>query len=99
MNDYYLRFESEAAMRQAFGSVDEEIAGATATMHPLVAGMAVDIVGLIMEPTGETTMQDGLPVPVTRELPGWHVNLRGEALPEGLAQALVSPAKPRRVWA
>lgn len=97
--DYYLKFPDEAAMLDAFGTTSIETGHGTVTTHPLVQHMAVDIIGTIYEQTGEVQTVDGMDVPVYAPLDGWHVNLRGDALPPGLEQYIVNPTNPRRVWA
>lgn len=97
--DYYLKFENEAAMRAAFGSVTTDGPFGPHTAHPLVEGLALDIVGEIHQPTGDFEIVDGLEVPVFADLTGWHVNLRGEELPEDLVPFRIYPQNPRRVWA
>jgi hypothetical protein len=104
--DKYLSFESEAAAKAVLyrieGAVDADPEqGIEASEGTEVANYAnIDTVGIIYKPTGETTEQDGMDVPVMAALPGWHVNVR---LNEGEdAQALeafaVAPRKPARVW-
>ena len=102
--DYYLRFPDEASMKAAFGTTEDKTDHGTIVTHPVVAHMAVDIVGLIYAPTGETHKILGpggeeIDAPVMAPLEGWHVNLRGEALPEHLLAFVVEPQNPARVWA
>ena len=101
--DYYLKLIDEAAMKKAFGTVETDTPYGLNIVHPLVQHMAVDIVGVIYEDTGKKqTVEfngDKMTVPVMAPLPGWHVNLRGAALPQELEQYRVEPKNPRRVWA
>ena len=101
--DYYLKFNDEAAMKAAFGTVETDTPFGMDAVHPLVQRMAVDIVGALYEDTGKKqTVEfngDKLTVPVMAPLEGWHVNLRGDALPQELEQYRVEPKNPRRVWA
>ena len=103
--DYYLKFESESESDAALGKAmtlgpgDVEI-----VTYAAVAGMCLDIIGLIYEPTGETCKilgPDGgeIDVPGMAPLEGWHVNLRGDSLPDGLVKYAITPTNPRRVWA
>jgi hypothetical protein len=65
-------------------------------------GYALDIVGQIIQPTGETTLVDGVEVPAMAPIPGWHANVRlnGTILPEALVPFVIpTPNNPRRVWA
>jgi len=65
---------------------------------------ALDIIGHIFEPTGVTLVDaDDIPYPEMAQVDGWHVNLRlrGEARrqdAEALAEFIVEPATPYRVW-
>ena len=102
--DYYLHFPDEASMKVAFGTTESNTDHGTIVSHPAVSHMAVDIIGLIYEPTGETykiLVPDGgeIDASVMAPLEGWHVNLRGDSLPEGLEQYTINPTNPRRVWA
>jgi hypothetical protein len=60
--------------------------------------VAVDVVGVIYKPTGETVMTEGFEVPLMAAIPGWHVNVITETeLPE-LVPFTVVPNNPVRVW-
>ncbi|GAO72665.1 hypothetical protein [Comamonas sp. E6] len=85
----FLRFESEAAAREVFGL--HFVDGAWPAYF---ATAAVDVVGLVMRPTGE--MVDG--VPVMAAVPGWHINL-SERVPELEPYEVEAPATPDRVFA
>ena len=72
-------------------------------------GVALDRVGVIQEPTGETetvTVGEGEDAvtyerPVYAALPGYHVNIRlrsGELPPELAALQIPAPATPHVVW-
>ena len=102
--DYYLRFPDEASMKAAFDTIESNTDHGAIVSHPVVSHMAVDIIGLIYDPTGETCKiigPDGgeIDASVMAPLEGWHVNLRGDSLPDGLEQYIVNPTNPRRVWA
>jgi hypothetical protein len=63
---------------------------------------ALDVVGTIYRPTGETTTVDGLTVPVMAPIPGWHVNVRvlsGDPVPASFLPFEVFPATPERDFA
>ena len=97
--DYYLKLIDEAAMKKAFGTVETDTPYGLNVVHPLVQHMAVDIVGVIYAETGEMETYEEMTTPVMAPLEGWHVNLRGDALPQELEQFAVEPHNPRRVWA
>ena len=119
--DFYIRLPSEADMPTALAAfyrqdsttvVDPE----TGEEHVQLEGepylvstthdYAIDLVGVIYEPTGETLTDDeGNEWPETAPLDGWHLNIRllndtmreeTEALD---AQYGVTPNSPSRVWA
>jgi hypothetical protein len=86
--DYYLAFPDQAA-------ADSVLYGAEDT--PNYAN--IDIIGVIYKPTGKTTQQDGVDVPVMAALPGWHVNVRVVGEDDTALQPFaVTPATPMRVW-
>jgi hypothetical protein len=67
---------------------------------------AIDLVGVIYEPTGETlTDAEGNEYPATAPLDGWHLNIR--LLNDTMRAAVeaidatygVTPISPSRVWA
>lgn len=99
MIDLYLKAGSEpeltSALMAAGFSVDEE---SGALYHP---DAALDVIGTIYQPTGETSLVDGQEVPVMAPVSGYHVNVRTSS-PE-LAAALDAlrtyPETPVRVWA
>ena len=104
--DFYLKLASEADMetvlhdfyKQDYSTVVDEETGEESTQVegdpyfvPNTADYAVDVVGIIQEPTGDT-------------LDGWHVNIRlmGDAMRD-IVEALdtlygVAPEVPKRVW-
>lgn len=102
--DYYLCFPDEAA---SFGVALALDAVAMTDDGPRLVRYthryALDVIGTIRRPTGETTTTaDGYVLPILEDLPGWHVNfgiLDGSPLPEACAPYVVSPAHPARVWA
>ena len=118
--DFYIKLASEADMPTALSAfylqdyttiVDPET-GEESTqiegdpylvMHSL--DYAIDIVGVIHEPTGNTlTDAEGNQYPETAPIDGWHINVRlvGDARRadvEALDAAYgVTPSSPSRVW-
>ena len=66
---------------------------------------AIDVVGVIHEPTGETMTDDeGNEYPAMAPVDGWHINVRlvGDAMREAVealdASHGVTPNSPSRVW-
>jgi hypothetical protein len=102
--DLYLSFPDEAAAKAVLYRIEgavEATEDTEAVEGYEVANYAnIDTIGIIYKPTGETTEQDGMAVPVMAALPGWHVNVRlaeGEDA-EALEAFAVAPRKPMRVW-
>ncbi len=63
---------------------------------------AIDSIGVIYKPTGETLLGEDGPYPEMAPLEGWHVNMRGVFTEEQLAELdlfKVEPTTPVRVWA
>jgi len=118
--DFYLRLQSEADTPAALSAfykqdytvtVDEDTGEEIQTpegdpylvMH--TADYAIDIVGVIHKPTGNTLTDDaGFEYEETTPLDGWHINVRlmGDARRadvEALDAAYgVTPKSPSRVW-
>ena len=69
-----------------------------ALYHPAAA---LDVIGTIYQPTGETTLVDGQEVPVTAPVSGYHVNVRttSDELATALDAQRTYPVTPVRVWA
>jgi hypothetical protein len=108
MNDYLLRADDETALWAALlaaGVVAEQSDVTGALVKLPTGGAALDVIGLIYQPTGVTlTDQHGLPVPEMAPVPGFHANLRteGSLTDAQLAQlplVMPPPATPDRVWA
>ena len=117
--DFYLKLTAESDMptvladfyRQDYiTSVDEEgVETQVADGDPYLVthshDYAIDVVGTIYEPTGETLTDDeGVAYPEMAPVDGWHVNIRlvSDAMRETV-EALdathgVTPNSPSRVW-
>lgn len=106
MQDYYLSFTDEAAAKAVLyrieGAVeaDPEMGTEASPGYEVSNFRNIDTIGVIYKPTGETTEQDGMTVPVMEAIPGWHVNVR--VMPDEDASALepfkVQPTTPLRIW-
>ena len=99
MIDLYLKAGSKSAMTLALktaGFIQDPDSGAL--YHP---DAALDVIGTIYQPTGETTLVDGQEVPVTAPVSGYHVNVRttSDELATALAAQRTYPVTPVRVWA
>ncbi len=106
MQDLYLSFPDEASAKAVLyrieGAVEaNEELGIEAKEGTEVQNFAnIDTIGVIYKPTGETTEQDGMTVPVMEAIAGWHVNVRvvdGENA-EPLQAFAVTPSTPLRIW-
>jgi hypothetical protein len=102
-NDLMLRFSDKAEATEqllAAGLLIEFKTQESAGYAPS-PGAAVDTVGVIYKPTGNTIITSMGEQPEMAPLPGWHVNVRLKAdhlVPE-LESYKVTPAQPVRVWA
>lgn len=93
--DYYLKATNEASLwsaLEAAGLVDDE--------HQPV-GIALDVIGLIYQPTGDVQIVGGIEQPVMAVIPGYHANIRGDLTAEQIAALplVPEPSTPYRVWA
>jgi hypothetical protein len=117
--DFYLKLASEADMetvlhdfyKQDYSTVVDEETGEESTQVegdpyfvPNTADYAVDVVGIIQEPTGNTLTDGDMEYPEMQAMDGWHVNIRlvGDAMRD-IVEALdtlhgVTPEVPRRIW-
>jgi hypothetical protein len=89
--DLCLKFPDEAAaFATLYGAGDEP---------KLIYTASIDTIGVIYQPIGDMDAEGNF---LTAALPGWHVNLRGvfteDQLAE-LAEFVVTPEAPVRVWA
>lgn len=107
--DIYLSFSDEAAAKavlytevavewEPVTEIGQEPVPTKWESQPNFAN--IDTIGVIYKPTGETTEQDGMTVPVMAPIPGWHVNVRLADGEDGSAiePFKVQPATPMRVW-
>ena len=99
MIDLYLKADSEPELTSALmaaGFIADEESGAL--YHPEAA---LDVIGIIYQPTGETSLVDGQEVPVTAPVSGYHVNVRttSDELATALDAQRTYPVTPVRVWA
>lgn len=91
----FLKFNTEAEAIAAFAQWATE----DAPTPTYIGTVAVDPVGVIHKPTGDTlTDSDGNSYPAMVPIPGWHVNLSGD-VPELAAFEIAPPATPSRVFA
>ena len=119
--DFFIKLPSEADMPTALAAfykqdttteVDDETGEETvvnvgdAYLVTTTHDYAIDLVGVIYEPTGETlTDAEGNEYPATAPLDGWHLNIR--LLNDTMRAAVeaidatygVTPISPSRVWA
>ena len=104
MQDVYLKFESESQANSIlYDTIEYADPQADSAMiselRPLYQN--IDTLGIISEPTGETSIQDDMEIPIMQPMVGWHVNVR--LMPDENLEALipyqVHPTQPRRVWA
>lgn len=118
--DFYICLPSEADMPTALAfaytqdtetQVDDETGEETVVnvgdpyLVPFTADYAIDVVGVIQKPTGNTlTDAEGNEYPEMAPIAGWHINIRliGDAMRSEVealdAQCGVEPTTPERVW-
>lgn len=99
MIDLYLKAGSKSAMTltlKTAGFSQDPDSGAL--YHP---DAALDVIGTIYQPTGETMVVEGEEVQVMAPVPGYHVNVRtkSEAMAAALDAQRTYPETPVRVWA
>lgn len=101
MIDLYLKFESaeqaqEVLVDAGVWLIDEETKLPYATEK-----FAVDVIGDIYVPTGETaTDEEGGEYPLMEKLDGYHINIRAmNEMPSELNEYAVAPKSPTRKWA
>ncbi|MEG1202772.1 MAG: hypothetical protein RSD82_11470, partial [Comamonas sp.] len=89
----YLRFESLSSATTAF---ENWLIEGRWPAH--IGRSAVDMLGIVLRPTGEMQSTPEGDVPVMAPAPGWHVNL-SERVPELQQYEIEPPATPGRVFA
>lgn len=99
---YFLKAESETELQAAL--VAAQVICSEGDACRVSDGLALDIIGTIIKPTGSMIAVDGLEVPETAPIPGYHANLAGELTDEqksALADVMLptAPTNPYRVWA
>lgn len=93
--DYMLKFASEQECNEMLFTEMDGPEGP----YKVPNYTAVDVIGIIYEPTGNMIDTDEGPVPEMAPVDGWHANVRNiEEAPE-LDPYLVYPQSPVRVWA
>lgn len=95
MNSYYLRFDTEQQAITVLSQYRSEKGAWITASHT----HALDPVGVIYEPTGETELIGGLETPIMAPIAGWHVNMKLAALPDELQSYAITPATPSRMFA
>jgi len=98
--DFYLKLASEASMPSVLSAFYDDEGWLVSN----TADYAIDVVGVLQEPTGNTLTSDGMEYPEMVTMTGWHVNIRltGDFLRDE-TEALdvshgVTPSAPKRVW-
>ncbi len=94
-----LKFTDQAACVEAFAPYLNTDTQGNSSFPAYIGTSAVDVIGLIYKPTGNTTEMDGFVVPETAPLDGWHVNLSGDCPDDLQAFVIPAPGNPVRVFA
>lgn len=97
--DYCLKFDSEAQANEVLFTTETVPAGDGADTVKKPKYDAVEIIGVITKPSGQTTVIEGVEVPVMQTLEGFHANVRHNAEAPELELFAVAPKNPVRVWA
>ncbi|MBS4714972.1 hypothetical protein J4G66_03150 [Aeromonas dhakensis] len=99
MIDLYLKAGSKSAMTQALKTAGFSQDPESGELYHQDA--ALDVIGTIYQPTGETMVVEGEEVQVMAPVPGYHVNVRtkSEAMAAALDTQRTHPETPVRVWA
>lgn len=97
--DYSLKFDSEqTANTILFNEYTDNVEGINRTFKS-PKYLAVDVIGTIYKPTGNTLTTETGPIEEVQPVPGWHANVRNlTPLPE-LEPYMVFPTSPVRMWA
>lgn len=97
--DYYLKFTNKAeADNVLFTTETVMVEGVEETiMRPNYT--AIDVIGTIYSPTGNSVVVDGNTVPEMVEVPGYHANVRHAEEALELDAYVVTVKSPVRVWA
>jgi len=102
MIDFYLKLANEAAMSTVLSDFYNE----DGEFVPNTSDYAIDVVGVLHEPTGVTLTSDfeDIQYPEMQAIPGWHVNIRlmNDTLKSTVesidATHGVTPESPKRIW-
>ena len=99
MIDLYLKAGSKSAMTLALKTAGFSQDPDSGALYHRDA--ALDVIGTIYQPTGETSLIAGQEVPVTAPVSGYHVNVRttSDELATALDAQRTYPVTPVRVWA
>lgn len=92
MTTHFYKFASEQAFLE---TISEHLVDGVVPDY--IGSAAVDVVGVIQKPTGETVDADEGPTPVFAPVDGWHVNTTAP-IPEWDEYSVV-PTNPVRVFA
>lgn len=91
----FLKFDSKPVARAAFAPW---LSSQEAEIPSSICAVVVDVVGVILRPTGEILDTPAGPVPEMASVPGYHINL-SERVPELQQYEIEPPATPDRVFA
>lgn len=95
----YLKFTDEAECIEAFQPFMHTDENGDGRFPSYIGTSAVDVIGVIWRPTGETTTEEGFRVPVMAPIDGYHVNLSGDCPQDLVVYLIDAPASPVRVFA
>ena len=97
-HDFFLKFADEAEATAVLFTEQTNVDGDTVETVLVPKYAAIDVIGTIYKPTGDTLMTSEGPVSEMAPLDGWHVNVRHTAEAPELDPYRVFPATPSRSW-
>jgi hypothetical protein len=97
--DFFLRFTDEAEANEVLFTEQTSVDVDTVDTVLVPRYAAVDVIGTIWKPTGNTLMTEEGEVFEHAPIDGWHVNVRHTAEAPELDAYRVTPQNPVRGWA
>ena len=97
--DLYLKFNNEAEANSVLFTEHTYTEGDEIMSYKLSKYAAVDVIGIMLAPTGNIILTDDCSVPEMVAVAGWHVNVRHTSPALELSQWELQVNSPQRVWA
>ena len=97
--DLYLKFNNEAESNSVLFTELSYTEGDEIMSYKLSMYAAVDVIGIMLAPTGNIIVTDEGDIPEMVAVEGWHVNVRHTSPALELSQWELQVNSPQRVWA